>query len=479
MMKPQNSFCILVLCLLLAACGTAQPAPMPTEIAQVQVTDTPVLPTATATTLLVTNTATPTATIVSPTETATPLPTSTITPVPTTLPTSLPIGHIYFMWDSKPLPQSELSMDEPVQNLYVAKLDLATDEWLIEPVLTELVGWPYIQLSPDKTKFLLTILEDRNNDGQVSVDGYNRGFDGINVYTYTLDDQVFTPITSSFPVIFNPFWRSDNRTIVFGQSTKEISFLNTETGVVEIIRTYPEQTRWIDLSPDSQFIALNFDSIQISFLDLQTKNDITITNEIGGIGVDRAWSSDGAWLFLGQPFTNRYMLVDVSTFETYTLSPANSILNPVWSPNNQQMSFVQEVSDGTQLMLLDPISLTTQQLLNTSGRIHYTLWSPNGQYIAVVIADDEKFSLVVFDVITGMGHELWQSSDSKRFYIPSWSPDNQWLLFFDGQGWSPGKGDHAGLYAIHRDGGVAKLILDTSGTYDPYGFYWLPETETR
>ncbi len=40
--------------LLLAACGTAQPAPAPTEIAQVQITDTPVLPTATATALPVT-----------------------------------------------------------------------------------------------------------------------------------------------------------------------------------------------------------------------------------------------------------------------------------------------------------------------------------------------------------------------------------------------------------------------------------------
>ncbi|MCA9961349.1 MAG: hypothetical protein KC443_20060, partial [Anaerolineales bacterium] len=61
--------------LLLAACATAQPTsiPTPTEIAQVLITDTPVLPTVTATALPATDTATPpptaTATAVPPTPT--------------------------------------------------------------------------------------------------------------------------------------------------------------------------------------------------------------------------------------------------------------------------------------------------------------------------------------------------------------------------------------------------------------------------
>lgn len=83
---------VLLLTLLLAACGPATPAPTPTEIAQAPTTEVP--PSATPT-----STATPTPTA-SPTHTPTHTPTATPTATPTHTPTHTPTAT----WTSTPLP---------------------------------------------------------------------------------------------------------------------------------------------------------------------------------------------------------------------------------------------------------------------------------------------------------------------------------------------------------------------------------------
>lgn len=84
----------------------------------------------------------------------------------------------------------------------------------------------------------------------------------------------------------------------------------------------------------------------------------------------------------------------------------------------------------------------------------------------------------VLDIESGELRDLWQSTESARFYIADWSPDSKWLLFFNGQEWSP-QDDEAGIYLINKNGGESYLVLDTSGSRDPIGFYWLPEVTSR
>lgn len=468
-MKSRLFVFISLCCLLLAACNVAgeTATAVPTRIPIV--TETLLVATAAHTPIVMTETAV-----------LTPLPATTMpppTPQPTETPTETAVAlpdHIYFLWDPKDLPRGEVI--DPVQNLYLIS-DEIPNSLETSPVIEEIIGWPYISLSPDKTKFLLTNLEDRNGDGYVSFEGYNRGFDGPNVFTFSLLDSSLTRITSDYPIIFNPEWGVDGQTILYGQSTYALSTINVANGVSHLITAFPEdQITWTDVSPDGRLVALNLDSVLINIADTQTGGIILITNEIGGFGVERAWSPDSKWLVLSQPLTNQIFLINAEMLTVNPIEGLNTFSSFVWSPNSQQLAFVQDTNEGSTLMLLDPTDLSVQSLLNNQGSIYSLVWSPDGSQLAMAIALEEKVTLSVLDIESGDLRELWQNDESRRFYIPAWSPDGEWLLFFHGQGWplSHGPDDEAGLYFIHQSGGEAHLILDTSNTSDPYGFFWLP-----
>ncbi|MBE7529002.1 MAG: PD40 domain-containing protein [Ardenticatenaceae bacterium] len=348
------------------------------------------------------------------------------------------------------------------------------------PIVNEIIGWPYISLSPEKTTFVYTNLEDRNGDGHVSFEGYNRGFDGPNLFVYSRKDGSLTRITSDFPIIFNPEWGAGGQTILYGQSTYGLSSISVADGVSRLIASFPEdQITWTDVSPDGRLVALNLDSIQISIVDTQTGEVTQITNEIGGIGVERAWSPDSKWLILSQPITNQIFLVNVETLTVSPLAGLDAFTSFAWKPDSRQLAFVQDTLERSNLMSLDLTDLSIRQVLSVPGNIYSLLWSPDGLQLAMAISDKEEVTLGVLDTENNSLRELWQNEESRRFYIPAWSPDGEWLLFFRGRGLplSHGPDDEAGLYLIHQSGGEVYMILDTSNTSDPYGFFWLPEIQ--
>ncbi|MBK8989622.1 MAG: PD40 domain-containing protein [Chloroflexi bacterium] len=459
-----------------AAVSTPLNASTPTHavvLTNTAVPPTPTQPLATDTPMGMETALLPTITVtVSPT-TAVPTETPTITPI--SLP-PLP-GEIYFFWDSKHLPRGEVF--DPVQTLYrISGENLKDVE--ISTVADEIIGWPYISLSPDKTAFLFTKLEDRNGDGNVSFEGYNQGFDGPNIFTYSLINRSVTRITKDFPTVINPEWGEGDETILFGQSTSGLSSIHVANGITQLVAAFPEDLiTWTDVSPNGRLIGINLDSILISIVDQQTGEVTGVTHEIGGLGVERAWSPDSKWLLLNQPFTNRRFLVNVQTLTASPLMGLTSFQSFAWPPDSQKLTFVQDTGDGSSLMSLDPTDLSTRKLFSVPGSIHNLFWSPDGSHLAMTISVGEKIALHILDAETGELRELWQNSDSKRFYIAAWSPDGEWLLFFRGRGWplSHGPDDEAGIYITHQSGGEAHLILDTSNASDPYGFFWLPEIQ--
>ncbi len=461
--------------LLLAGCVaemetvTAVPTRIPVTNTPVVVVGTAVLPTSAST-------STHTATFAPlPTHTPTLPPSATPTVTPTPLP-PLP-GEIYFLWDPKHLPRGEVF--DPIQNLYLIS-DEGDDGLEISLVVNEIVGWPYISLSPDKTTFVFTGLEDRNGDGYVSFEGFNRGFDGPNVFSYSREDSSVSRVTSDYPIIFNPEWEADGQRILYGQSTYGLSSINVADGASHLIASFPgDQITWTDVSPDGRLVALNLDSILINIINIQTGEITQVTNEIGGFGVERVWSPDSKWLVLSQPVTNRVFLVNVETSTANLVSEVDAFYSLAWSPDSQRLAFVQDTTEGSRLMSLNPIDLSTEEIVSTPGKIYSLQWSPDGSQLAMAIAVEETATLDVLNIESGKLRELWQSDESRRFHIPAWSPDGEWLLFFHGRGWplSHGPDDEAGLYHIHQNGGEAQLILDTSNTSDPYGFFWLPEIQ--
>lgn len=471
----------IILCgLLLAGCAAEMEVAtaVPTRVLP---TDTAVPPTSTA--IVVTETAVLPTTTSLPTDTPTAVPsaTATNTPQPTEMPTSTavplppPPGEIYFFWDSQNI--SDLNSN-PVHSLYVATSGESPDDWDIQPLVDEIIGHPQITLSPGKTKFAFTALEDKNGDGSVSDEGYDRGFDAPNIFTYQLTNGEFTRLTSEY---FSGYtgWLSDNELAV-GSSAINTDNLTWRQLINEEV--LPDDILGLSLSPDGKFIAMNQASSQISVLKLESGEVVVVTNEVGGANavgwsdVEMVWSSDGKWLALNQSSTNRLIVVNMDSLATIPIPISGTPLQ--WSSNNQYLAVVQPAPDGSTLHLLNSSDFTPQEMVNTPGEIYNLFWSPDSSQLAMSIREGEKdASLHVLDIESGDFQELWQSAESTRFYIAAWSPNSKWLLFFNGTGWSP-RDDEAGVYVIDKNGGDPYLVLDTSGSRDPNAFYWLPEIDT-
>ena len=129
-----------------------------------------------------------------PTETAVPPPTTTSTPTPTLPPP--PDWVLYFLWDSENIPSG---LGDPVQTLFKAVPGRTPEVWQIEPVLENLVGQPQSVLALDKSILAITPLEDLNGDGYVSLQGYARGGDGLNIFVYSFANGSYQRVTEDFP----------------------------------------------------------------------------------------------------------------------------------------------------------------------------------------------------------------------------------------------------------------------------------------
>ncbi|MBX3056974.1 MAG: PD40 domain-containing protein [Anaerolineae bacterium] len=412
---------------------------------------------------------------------------STQTPTVTPTPLPPPPGKIYFFWDSKII--RDLNTN-PVHSLYLATPGEGLGDWNIQPLVEEIIGHPQITLSPGKTKFAFTALEDKNGDGSVSDEGYDRGFDAPNIFTYILTNSEFVRLTSEY---FSGYtgWLSDNELAVGFRAINTNDLTWRQLINEEVL---PDDMLGISLSPDGNFIAVNQTSGQISLIKIESGEVVVVTNEMGGaneIGlsdVKMVWSSDSKWLALNQSSTNHFIVVNIDSQETIPIPisgpPLEMTIYPLprhklaWSPDNQYLAVVQPKPDGSVLLLLNSLDFTPQEMISTPGEIHNLFWSPNGSQLAMTISKGEKdASLHVLEITSGDFRELWQSAESTRFYIVAWSPDSEWLLFFNGTGWSP-REDEAGIYVIHKNGGVPYLVSNTSGSRDPIAFYWLPEMDT-
>ncbi|MBL1129601.1 MAG: hypothetical protein D8M54_13970 [Chloroflexi bacterium] len=342
-------------------------------------------------------------------------------------------------------------------------------------MVEQIIGHPQVGLSPGKTRFAFTILEDKNGDGDVSNEGYDRGLDAPNIFTYTLTDGEFARLTSEY---FSGYlgWLSDNELAVGFRAINTNDFSWRQVISEENV---PDEIRNNALSPDGSMIATHQNSGQVSLIKTRTGEIITIANEIGDPATEMIWSADSQLLALNQPSVNQLILVNTQSLETIPVNLSSPIRYLVWSPDNRHIAAVQETPDGTGLFLLNNSDISSQVPLTTQGQVYSLLWSPDSSQLAMAITEREKeASMHVLDIESGELRDLWQSTESARFYIADWSPDSKWLLFFNGQEWSP-QDDEAGIYLINKNGGESYLVLDTSGSRDPIGFYWLPEVTSR
>ena len=195
------------------------------------------------------------------TETAVPSPTTALTPLPTLPPP--PDWVLYFLWDSENVPSG---LGDPVQTLFKAVSSITPENWQIEPVLENLVGWPQSILSLDKTILTITPLEDLNGDGYVSMQGYNRGSDGPNIFVYSFVDGSYQRATGDFPRFLVTVLEGNK--ILARYYDREFRIIDlADLSVTQLAPPIADDgIHWIIPSPERTVIAVNLHSAQLQLI---------------------------------------------------------------------------------------------------------------------------------------------------------------------------------------------------------------------
>lgn len=465
---------MLVYLLFVVSCATAQPTPTAQPTASHTVAPPPAInttappPTRTATLTIPpthTGTATHTAT---PTTTKTPIPTktATATPLPTLPPPPPPTGHIYFFWDPNPLPSSGYGSLN--QSLYLASPGSGPDNWQIEPLLNEVYGLPFVALSPDQTKLAFTILEDRNGDGSISDTGYEMGFDWPNIFFYSLIDDILQRVTDDYPEVYSLSWLPNSLVLTYPNVDTVFSFNTSDFSKTQLVGPFTDEVPRLAWSPNGNLLAIELSSGILYLLHQDTGEVIQVTNTPADYESYIFWSPNGQWLASTTFSGVGLFVVNSETLEISTLATMDYFVSPAWSPNSEKLAMVQTVRDvSSSLSIWSPVSKAVDLIMERDF-ISDVNWSNDSSTLAVSYLRDGYGGILLLDPASGKVQVLTEMENVTEIYLVTWSPDDEWLLFFSRQ---PHK---AGLYLIHRSGSESNLLLETTDTYSPNGLFWLP-----
>ncbi len=489
------------------------------------VAPTAVLPTATPS-LMPTNTAVSTTS----TMTVTPIPTLTATPTRTPTPTVIPpptavalnpsirppTGELYFSWDSKTLPAHDPTPYDPAPKLYRAYVqeENGAFAWYITPVISQLFDWPRLAFSPDKSQIAVRILEDRNNDGEISDEiYYDRLSDDYNLFTYTLSNQSLERITENYPSFIS--WVGNDYVLV-RESTSYSLVSVTDHSENQLLSDTPiTDILSISTSPNGQWLAINLRSGEIKIIEVETNEVDHVLQTTGGEDTLLVWSPNSSYLSISHPSgalhvfnisssqlrflsnTNGSHFVDWAPnsqwlainkgdqIEIFDVLSQESIVTHektvetlAWSPDSQHVAFVEKIDDNYKLFVLDISNLSLHFFVETPKIIHHLAWSPDSEMLAMsAFAYDRNRTktLGVVNISSQSYQEIWIDSDSRR-HLLGWSPDSQWLLIIEEEWEKIGYNYRTtiSLLSLHRNNVDFLTILSASNTAMPSEFYWLP-----
>ena len=420
--------------------------------------------------------AVPTETAVPPTATTEPTPTvtetvvapSTTTPTPSPTVPPPPTGQIIYFWDPEyPLDNYGI---EPYQSLYLAQPGNSPTDWSITPILSDLVGFPVVALSPDQTKLALTILEDRNNDGVTSFGSYERGGDDHNLYIYSLSDHSLKRLTDDYPTASYLSWSLDNQEITFPNDSFVLSYNLTTENLQILSENHSGGVAQVTWSPAGGQLAFKLYSGSLYFLNKET-NEVTQPPDeaanLRTLGI--AWSPDGKWLASNIFMGTGLVVVNSNDYETFELIPQTFFGDYAWSPVSSDLAFVRFLREGRASLEVASAGDFVPKMLFEANSISSPVWTPDGSMITVGYMNEEESGMLAFNPETGDYQQLLQGNLEIETHPFVWSPDGEWLLF------SQIHSEESGLYLIHRSGGEAYLFLDTTETFAPYSIVWLPE----
>lgn len=155
------------------------------------------------------------------------------------------------------------------------------------------------------------------------------------------------------------------------------------------------------------------------------------------------------------PFTGGY--TDTNSFD----------LNPVWSPDGEQIAFIAKFASEIHVYTMDANGNNRQRITNLAQYNFNPQWSPDGRSLAYVSTNDYiTFHLMVTNLQTQTTKRLVNRNATA--IRPSWSPDSQSLVFM-------GMEPHADLYVVDVSTGDMTLLPTTAASSEDPA--WSPDGE--
>ncbi len=433
----------------------AAPAPTPTVTAQPS-------PTPTALTTITPQTSSPTATLM-PNLTNTPVP-LTPTPLPTITPTPLPTppGQIFFMLSPDPAYGNE------PWALYRAVPDGSPDTWLVTPIMENVVpGGGGIQLSPDQSKFVVSLVHDIDGDGELYyVSGLRpepvTDFSDLFIYDLVQDAMWILPDTRRHTV---PVWMPDSQAIISISNDHEIvnTFLDGTPREI-IVPQSMNPGGSLTISPDGTLLLYTTGGSPYYLWAYDRETDeFTLLRSGTNINFGASpWNVSGDWWAYGDLAGNTFVL-NRNTLTLIELVPEEISGGMTWSPDGQILT---HIVNRSALYFLEPYTLSSFEVL-IADLLHFFTWSPHENVLAIQLTENDHQRIILYDADTDNTRVLLESEPEQSYRLRSWSPDGQWLLLVieDATG--------SGIYVLHVDSGALYQVMDIADGVSNY-FLWAP-----
>jgi len=122
--------------------------------------------------------------------------------------------------------------------------------------------------------------------------------------------------------------------------------------------------------------------------------------------------------------------VEKGDYRNLTQSSGAHDRSPAWSPDGARLAWLSDASGEYQLMLGDPLGLTTPKAVALPSTAFFSapVWSPDG---AQILLQDNHRNLWTIEVSTGNATKIDTDNypDPTRSFDAGWSPDSKWISY--------------------------------------------------
>lgn len=117
-------------------------------------------------------------------------------------------------------------------------------------------------------------------------------------------------------------------------------------------------------------------------------------------------------------------------YRNLTQSPGAHDRSPAWSPDGAQLAWLSDASGEYQLMVGDPLGLTTPRTIALPSTAFFSApaWSPDGKNI---LLQDNHRNLWMIEVAGGKANKIDTDNypDPGRSFDAIWAPDSKWVAY--------------------------------------------------